>query len=124
MLIVDSCGWLEWFADGPLADKYHQYLVDRDNLIVPTIVLYEVYQVLKREIGEEQALLAVAYMKAAKVVPLDDSLSLVAADVSLREGLAMADAIILATAEIYRCFIVSSAADFQGKERVQFMSKM
>lgn len=52
MIIVDSCGWLEWFTDGALADSYKQYLADSDNLLVPAIVLYEV---LKRGAGEEKA---------------------------------------------------------------------
>jgi hypothetical protein len=44
MVIVDSCGWLEWFADGELADAYRRYLADQDNLLVPAIILYEVYK--------------------------------------------------------------------------------
>ena len=47
MVIVDSCGWLEWFADGRLADAYQKYLADHDNLVGPAIILYEVYKVLK-----------------------------------------------------------------------------
>ena len=48
MIIVDSCGWLEWFSDGPLANKYQRYLEAQDKLLVPTIILYEVYKILKR----------------------------------------------------------------------------
>ncbi|RJP80026.1 MAG: hypothetical protein C4522_08575 [Desulfobacteraceae bacterium] len=46
MMIVDSCGWLEWFTDGDLADQYKPYLSDQDNLLIPAIILYEVYKVL------------------------------------------------------------------------------
>ena len=67
MVIVDSSGWLEWFADGKLADAYQKYLADQDNLSVPTITLYEVYKILKREVGEEKALLATGYKKTAPV---------------------------------------------------------
>lgn len=48
MIIVDSCGWLEWFTDGNLADQYKEYLVDQDNILMPAIVLYEVYKIIKR----------------------------------------------------------------------------
>lgn len=123
MMIVDSCGWLEWFTDGPLADQYHQYLIDRSQLIVPAIVIYEAYKFLRREIDEEKALSAVAYMKDAIIAPLDDTLALVAADKSLAEGLAMADAIILATGHYYDCPIITSDADLKGKPGVQFLSK-
>ena len=50
MIIVDSSGWLEWFADGRLADAYQKYLADQDNLLVPTIILYEVYKILQRAV--------------------------------------------------------------------------
>lgn len=63
MIIVDSCGWLEWFTNGKLADRYERFLTDQKNMILPAIVLYEVYKILKREVGEEKSLLACGYMK-------------------------------------------------------------
>ena len=66
MIIVDSCGWLEWFSDGKLADEYEPYLTDRDNILIPAIILFEVYKILKREVGEEKALLAEYQALAAK----------------------------------------------------------
>lgn len=123
MVIVDSCGWLEWFTDGPLADSYKKYLADLSNLIVPVIVLYEVYKVLKREIGEEKALLAAGYMESALVVPLDETLALAAADISLRENLAMADAIVVAVSEAYSCALVSSESDLKDQSNVIYLPK-
>ena len=96
---------------------------DREQLVVPAIVIYEVYKVLKREVGEEKALLAVGHMKGTRIVPLDETLALAAADVSLQENLAMADAIILATARFYNCTIITSDSDLKGKFGVQFMPK-
>jgi hypothetical protein len=58
MHVVDSCGWLEWFANGSLAEKYAEHLQAGEKLLVPVVVLYEVYKILKREIGEAKALLA------------------------------------------------------------------
>ncbi|OQX09913.1 MAG: twitching motility protein PilT [Desulfobulbaceae bacterium A2] len=124
MMIVDSCGWLEWFTDGSLADNYKTYLADTEMLLVPTIILYEVYKVLKREVGEEKALLASAYMKKATIIPFDDTLALAAADVSLRENLAMADAIIVATARTHNCGIVTSDMDLHPLDNVQYIRKM
>lgn len=123
MHLVDSCGWLEWFTNGHLADAYQEYLADPENLLVPAIVLFEVYKVLKREAGEEKALLATGYMKNSKVIPLDDSLALAAADLALREKLAMADAIILATARIHACTLITSDADLKDREGVQYLPK-
>ena len=123
MVIVDSCGWLEWFTDGKLAKSYKKYLADADNLLVPAIVLYEVYKVLKREVGEEKALLAVGYMENSSVIPLDGTLALAAADIALQQKLAMADAIIVAVARAHGCRIITSDADFKDLDNVEYIPK-
>ncbi len=123
MIIVDSCGWLEWFADGKLADQYREHLIDTDNILLPAVILYEVYKVLKRELSEEKALLAVGYMKKCKLLPFDDNLALIAADISLNEKLAMPDAMIVATAQAHNCTIISSDADLKNQVNVQYIKK-
>ena len=123
MIIVDSCGWLEWFTDGKLANKYRKYLADRENLLMPAIILYEVYKILKREVNEEKALLAVGYMKNSPVIPLDETLALSAADIALQESLGMADAIIVATSRLYNCTIISSDSDLKNQPNVSFIQK-
>ncbi|MCK5341640.1 MAG: type II toxin-antitoxin system VapC family toxin [Desulfobulbaceae bacterium] len=123
MIIVDSCGWLEWFTDGKLADKYKEYLAAPDNLLMPAIILYEVYKVLKREAGEEKALLAAGYMQNSPVVPLDDTLALAAADIALQEKLAMADAIIVAISRAHNCRIITSDADLKNQVNVEYIPK-
>lgn len=123
MIIVDSCGWLEWFTDGQLADKYKQYLTAPENILMPAIILYEVYKVLKREVGEEKALLAAGYMKNSPVIPFDDTLALAAADIALQDNLAMADAIIVATSRAHNCRIISSDADLKDQTNVEYIPK-
>jgi len=123
MIIVDSCGWLEWFTNGNLADSYERYLVDQNNILMPTIVLYEVYKILKREAGEEKALLAAGYMKNSTVILLDEELALAAADVALQERLAMADAIIVAAARKNNSKIITSDTDLKGHSSVTYIPK-
>ncbi|MBU4408210.1 MAG: type II toxin-antitoxin system VapC family toxin [Proteobacteria bacterium] len=123
MIIVDSCGWLEWFTDGALADNYKQYLADSDNILVPAIVFYEVYKVLKREAGEEKALLAAGYMRSSRLIPFDDTLALAAADIALQKNLAMTDAIIVAVSKAHNCRIVSSDADLKNLDNVDYIQK-
>ena len=123
MIIVDSCGWLEWFTDGKLADQYKKYLADPDNILMPAIILCEVYKVLKREVGEEKALFAVGYMKMSPIIPFDDTLALAAADIALYEKLAMADAIIVAVSRVHNCRIISSDADLKDQANVDFIQK-
>jgi predicted nucleic acid-binding protein len=123
MYLIDSCGWLEWFTDGGLADIYQKYLKKQGRLIVPTIVLYEVYKVMKREAGEEKALLAFGHMKNAEVVDFDENLSLRAADLALLHHLAMADAIVYATALQYNCKLITSDGDLKDLPQVTFIPK-
>lgn len=123
MIIVDSCGWLEWFTDGKLANNYEKYLANQDNILMPAIILYEVYKILKREVGEEKALLAAGYMKNSSVIPLDETLALAAADVALQEGLAMADAMIVAAARSNNCKIITSDADLKDQAEVVYIPK-
>jgi predicted nucleic acid-binding protein len=122
MHIVDSCGWLEWLTDGHLAERYAQYLADGDRLLIPSIVLYEVYKVIKREIDEEKAVLAISCMKQSTIIPLDDHLAIKAADAALLHGLAMADAMVYATAQMHEAPLYTSDTDFKGLPLVQWMA--
>ncbi len=91
---------------------------------MPAIILYEVYKILKREVGEEKALLAAGYMKGHPVIPLDDILALSAADIALQEKLAMADAVIVATSRAHNCRIISSDADLKDQVNVYYIPKL
>lgn len=123
MILVDSSGWIEFFTGGGNAAKYGSYLETAVNVVTPTIVLYEVYRLVKRERTEEEALLAAAQMQKTRVVPLSDSLALTAADVSLEFRLAMADSIVYATARAEDAELVTSDGDLQGLPGVTFLPK-
>jgi predicted nucleic acid-binding protein len=123
MIIVDSCGWLEWFTDGELAEKYKDYLADQDNLLIPAIIIYEVYKVFKREASEEKALLAAGYMKNSSIISLDETLAIAAADIARQEKLAMANAIIVAVSRVHKCRIISSDSDLEDQPNVKYIPK-
>lgn len=90
-ILMDSSGWIEFFTGGPLAERYAAYFTPRYDLVTPTIVPYEVYKKIKRERGEETALLCSGQPSVNPVVQLTESIAYLAADMSLRHGLAMAD---------------------------------
>ena len=119
--LVDSSGWIEFFSDGPLASRYAPYVKDRTQLITPTIVLYEVYKKIKSARGEEAALLAAGRLSATQVVPLTESLALLAADLSLSHRLAMADAVVYATARDRGARLVTSDADLKDLPAVIYL---
>ena len=124
MILVDSSGWIEFFTGGGNAAKYGSYLETAANVLTPTIVLYEVYKLVKRERTEEEALLAAAQMQKTRMVPLSESLALAAADVSLEFRLAMADSIVYATARAEDAELVTSDGDLQGLPGVTFLPKV
>jgi predicted nucleic acid-binding protein len=122
MKLVDSCGWLHLFKNTALAETYRNILQEAESeTIVPTIVLYEVAKVLKRDVGESVAMECTLRMQQAKVVGFTDVLALEAADVALERGLAMADAIIFATAQRYDAELYTSDVDLKGSPGVQFI---
>lgn len=124
MRLIDSCGWLEFFTDGPLADRYADELAgDPGELLVPTIVLYEVYKFLLRTSSEETAIRCTAHMTQGRVVDLDGTLAIESAEISARQGLAMADAIVYAAARKHGAALFTSDADLKGMEGVVFLEK-
>lgn len=123
MILVDSSGWIEFYTGGGNAAKYGSYLETAANVLTPTIVLYEVYKLVKRERTEEEALLATAQMQKTRLVPLSESLALAAADVSLEFRLAMADSIVYATARAEDAELVTSDSDLRGLPSVTFLPR-
>ena len=122
MLLIDSSGWIEFFTNGSRANVYIKYLKDPQNIITPTIVLYEVYKKIRRDRTEEDALLAVSAINRTSIIELSESIALLAADLSLKYDLPMADAIVYATALEKKCKVVTSDAHFKKLEKVIFIS--
>lgn len=123
MNLLDSSGWLEYFADGPNAEHFAEPLVHLDELVVPTICLYEVFKVALREAGEAKALQAAAMMQQGKVVEINQELAIRAAKISHEQKLPLADSIILATAQVYEAVIWTQDAHFKGKPLVKYFAK-
>jgi predicted nucleic acid-binding protein len=121
--IVDSSGWLEYFSDGPNADRFAEPLGNISELLVPTIILYEVFKVVCRQRGEDSALQAVALMQQCRVVELSSSIALLAARLSLDLKIPMADSVILATAQTNDAILWTQDNDFEGVPDVRYFPK-
>lgn len=123
MNIVDSSGWLEFFADGPHAAEFGKPLSEPENLLVPSITIFEVFKVVLRERDEDAALVAVSLMKQGHLVDLSFELSIQAAKLSHDFKIPMADSIILATAQAYDCTVWTQDSDFKEFKNVKFFPK-
>jgi predicted nucleic acid-binding protein len=123
MNIVDSSGWLEYFSGGANADLFLPPLQDESSLIVPVITIYEVFKVVLRESGENEALQSICAMQKGKVVELSTSIAMHAAKLGLQHHLPMADSIIFATAKLYGCTVWTQDSDFKNLAGVNFFPK-
>ncbi len=123
MNLVDSSAWLAFFADEPNAELFAAAIEDTEALIVPVVCIYEVFKVILRERGEEEALQVMAAMQQGIVVDLDTDLAVEAASLGLQEKLAFADSIIFAVAQRFEAVLWTQDAHFKGKRNVEYHRK-
>ena len=123
MNIVDSSGWLAYFADEPNAKHFLAPLTDTDSLVVPTVTIYEVFKVVLRESSENEALQAAVAMRKGRVVDLTDSMAIAASKISLEHKVPMADSIILATAKEFEATIWTQDSHFKDIDNVKYFKK-
>jgi predicted nucleic acid-binding protein len=123
MNVVDSSGWLEYFADAPNVDFFAPAIENVSELVVPSLSIYEVFKRVLQQRGEDDALQAVGVMAQGLIVDLNMEIAINAAKISVELRLPMADSIILATARAYSATFLTRDADFQNIEGVQYVEK-
>lgn len=121
MNVVDSCGWLEYLADGPNAEFFAPALESPEDLVVPTISIYEVFRRVLQQRGEGDALQAVALMQQGSIVDLTPPLAIEAARTGLALGLPMADSIMLVTARERSATLWTQDPGFEGVDGVRYV---
>ena len=123
MNVVDSSGWVEYFAGGTNAKFFMPPVRDSENLLIPSICIYEVFKRLTLDMGEENALQAVGIMSHGHLVELNRKIAMDAAQISLELKLAMADSILLAAAREYDATPWTPDAHFKGMDGVKYIEK-
>ncbi|MDP2064805.1 MAG: type II toxin-antitoxin system VapC family toxin [Burkholderiaceae bacterium] len=123
MNVVDSCGWLEYIADGPNASFFEPALLDLPRLVVPSITIYEVCKRVLVQRGQPFADRAVAAMCRGKVTHLDAEGLRLAALASVQYKLAMADAIIWQTAQQHGAQLFTQDVDLKALPGVKYQAK-
>jgi len=123
VILVDTCGWIEWLTDGPLANRFAPYMTTSSELLVPTTVQFELYKWVMREADENAALDTIALADESTIVPLTTDIALLAADFALSHRLSFADAVIYASARKFDVELVTSDFHFAGLDGVVYYSK-
>jgi len=123
MNVVDSSGWLEYFADGDNADFFAPAIEDTKNLLVPVICIYEVFKRIRQQSGITEAQRHIGDIKLGKIIELDESLALSAAKISSDLKLPMADSFILATARANNATLWTQDEHFKILDGVKYIEK-
>ena len=123
MNVVDSCGWLEYFANGTNADFFAPAIEATEDLLVPSLTLFEVFKRILQQRTETDAMRAIALMRQGRVIELSDTLALGAARLSFDLKLPLADSIILYSARHHGAKLWTQDAHFESVEGIRFVRK-
>ncbi len=123
LCVVDSCGWLEYLANGTNAGFFEAPLLDTPRLLVPSLCIFEVCKYLIRFEGTDAAQTVLAFMRKARVVSLNEEQLLQAAQAAHDHKLSMADAIIWQTAQSHGAQLYTQDAGLQHMSGVSFVVK-
>ncbi len=121
--VVDSSGWLEYFADAPNAQFFASAIEKTKDLIVPSISILEVFKHVLRQRTEKEAFESIECMLQGTVIDLDLETSLSAAKLAVQHKIPLADSIILATGLAHEATIWTQDDDFEGLPNVKYISK-
>lgn len=122
--VVDSCGWLEYIANGSNASFFESALQNEAQLLVPQIVVFEVCKrllILQQDHAVDSVL---QVMERCKVADLNTRQMLLAAQAAQKYKLTMADAIIWQTAQVHKAALYTQDADLKALPGVQFKAKI
>jgi predicted nucleic acid-binding protein len=123
MNIVDASGWIEFFLAGTNGPKFKPVIENTSELLVSSVNMYEVHRVLSRKLPSELRDMCLEVMRRAPVIELNDERAIAASELSLKHGLAMADAAMYAIALEHKAVLWTQDADYQGLKGVKYFPK-
>ena len=123
MNVVDSSGWIEYLTDSKRADLFAFPIEQRDQLLVPTVSLFEVQKFLNRNVSAELAKHCLDVMRLGRVLDLTDSRAIAAAKVATQHKLAFADAAMYSMALEHAATFWTQDVDYEGLPGVRYFAK-
>jgi predicted nucleic acid-binding protein len=123
MRLVDTSAWIKWLTGSDVGLGLETALPVSSEWLVPTVVQLELARWLTRESGEDKADQVIAFTATCVVANLDTTIALSAAELGARHKLAMGDAVIYATAQLYDADLLTCDRQFEGLPRVRYILK-
>ena len=124
MNVVDSSGWIEYLTDSMRADLFAAPIEQRNQLLVPTIALFEVHKILSRSLDASMVDRCLSVMRLGRVLDLTDARAVAASNISKAHGLALADAAMYSMALEFNAQFWTQDIDYQGLPQVQYFAKL
>ena len=121
--ILDSSCWIEYFNGSPIGERFAGLVEEGEHLLVPSIVLTEVYRHALRHRGADDALMVLGGMVLHHVVDLNPLLAKLAAELGVEHGLPLADSVIYATARAHDATLHTLDAHFTGLAGVELITR-
>lgn len=121
-VLVDSSLWIEYFSNGPKTNRIAKIIqsANKETYRTPSIILFEVYKKIKKDLNEQSANEAIAYIvDLTQIIGLDERIAVHAAEVSIGTDLSLADAIIKATAELTDAKLKTMDKHFKGMKNAE-----
>ncbi|MDB5891132.1 MAG: hypothetical protein JWP47_1963 [Polaromonas sp.] len=123
MNVVDSSGWIEFFQAGVNGPLFKPVIEQRDQLLVPTIALFEVHKVLSRKLPADLVERCLDVMRLGKVLDLTDRRAVAASKVSSQHRLALADAAMYSMAQEFGATFWTQDVDYDGLDSVRYFAR-
>jgi predicted nucleic acid-binding protein len=118
---MDSSGWVEIVRATGRYEVFREHIRHAESVIVPTLVVYEVYRVIEQEFSAVEADWIAAHFRSHRIVDLTEALAIAAAKLGREHRLATADAAIYATAREFGAMLVTGDNHFIGLPDVAYV---
>ena len=124
MNVVDSSGWIEFFLAGPNGPIFKPVIEQRDQLLVPTIALFEVHKILSRSLSEDLVTRCLDVMRLGRVLDLTDKRAVAASKIARAHRLALADAAMYSMAQEHSATFWTQDVDYDTLPGVRYFAKL
>ena len=123
MKLLDTCVWIEIILGSPLGETFKSLFLDKQNVLVPNLVQFELRRWAWREYSEAHVNQITLTLREAVVAQTSERTALLAANLCIAHKLHATDALIYATALDHDAELVTVDAHFKGLPHVDYTPK-